>query len=590
MTPKSTYEALQRYQPDGLSTMHWGQARDAAVDAVMATGETSYHRSLNRLSALAKFLAWHPSWERSGAPDLAALLTASHLDSFVSGVNAHRATRTHLRQIARALGTMEFTTPIPSQRVSPVAEAFWTKGVGLGPLSALVAAYRREGYSFALTVFGGIVERLALPEWDLVELVARRAGASSPLAVNDVVLAALRVAAIALLEARDVVPTRVVRPVRRTSTPATPAKPLSRTAIVRSAKAFQAAREAAAAQRASGEVVEPTLAVLPALDEVVAAAIEEFRPYLMSEEEWALVSEATRHLAHAYEPPSVRWIEIRMGLLARFCLWALNRPQRPTSTTPLLLVELLEDGLVDQYLAGPLAASPDATRATTRSVLRRGVRRLAPDLASPIIAYEPVQAPYTPKECAAYVRLARNQPTSVSRRGVSSIVALGLGAGLSAQEQRTVAPSSIVEVDLGGGVVALFVRVDGSRARTVVVREPYEELLREALALHRGEGRGEDQPLYGGSPTRGNVTTPVTWKAKTALGTGIELSAARLRSTWLVACMSAPVPLGALLRASGLRSARTLVDLVGYCPEPDEAAVIVALRAVDEANNTEVGE
>jgi hypothetical protein len=50
------------------------------------------------------------------------------------------------------------------------------------------------------------------------------------------------------------------------------------------------------------------------------------------------------------------------------------------------------------------------------------------------------------------------------------------------------------------------------------------------------------------------------------------------------------VPLGALLRASGLRSARTLVDLVGYCPEPDEAAVIVALRAVDEANNTEVGE
>ncbi|HVB51341.1 MAG TPA: hypothetical protein VND89_06365, partial [Acidimicrobiales bacterium] len=56
--------------------------------------------------------------------------------------------------------------------------------------------------------------------------------------------------------------------------------------------------------------------------------------------------------------------------------------------------------------------------------------------------------------------------------------------------------------------------------------------------------------------------------------------AARLRSTWLVACMSAPVPLGALLRASGLRSARSLVDLVGYCPEPDEAQVVAVLRTI----------
>jgi hypothetical protein len=58
------------------------------------------------------------------------------------------------------------------------------------------------------------------------------------------------------------------------------------------------------------------------------------------------------------------------------------------------------------------------------------------------------------------------------------------------------------------------------------------------------------------------------------------LDAARLRSTWLVACMSAPVPLGALLSSSGLRSARTLVDLIKYCPEPDEAQVVAALRAI----------
>jgi hypothetical protein len=48
--------------------------------------------------------------------------------------------------------------------------------------------------------------------------------------------------------------------------------------------------------------------------------------------------------------------------------------------------------------------------------------------------------------------------------------------------------------------------------------------------------------------------------------------------------MSADVPLGALLRASGLRTARTLVDLVKYCPEPDEEVVAAILREVQERN------
>lgn len=46
--------------------------------------------------------------------------------------------------------------------------------------------------------------------------------------------------------------------------------------------------------------------------------------------------------------------------------------------------------------------------------------------------------------------------------------------------------------------------------------------------------------------------------------------------------MSADVPLGALLRASGLRTARTLVDLVKYCPQPDEEVVAAILREVHE--------
>lgn len=581
MQTKNIPQALRRYQPNGLSSETWDQARDTAVDAVLATGQTSYYLALNAMTALAAFLTWHPLWDRTGAPDLGTLLRSEYVDSFMSRVNMHRATRTRLCRIARALGTMPPATIIASPRVDRVAQDFWPEVVGLGPFCALVAAYRRKGHSFMIPTFGGLIERLAGPEWNLDTWVAASAGQVE--ATRAAGLAALEAAAIALRDVREVVPMLVVRPVKKTNSPT---KPKSRTAIVRSARERQKLRDAAAAQRASGVVVEPTLAELPVLDEATMAALLKFHPYLVTEVRWDLVREATRHLTRSYGPPSERWIEIRMGSIAQFCLWALQRPERPSETTPLRAVELVEDGLIDEYLVGPLAKSPDASRATTRSILRRCVRLTAPQLASPRIAYEPVQPPYTPKECAAYVRLARNQPTSVSRRGVSSIVALGLGAGLSAQEQRTVAPSSIIEVDLAGVTVS-FVRVGGARARTVVVRAEYENLLREAVALHRREGRGEDQPLYG-SPTRGNVTTPVTWRAKTALGTGIELSAARLRSTWLVASMSAPVPLGALLRASGLRSARTLVDLVGYCPEPDESAVLVALRT--SGTKTEVGE
>lgn len=64
------------------------------------------------------------------------------------------------------------------------------------------------------------------------------------------------------------------------------------------------------------------------------------------------------------------------------------------------------------------------------------------------------------------------------------------------------------------------------------------------------------------------MTSAARTQAVTANGQDVELSASRLRATWPVAAMSAPVPLGALLGAAGLRSARTLVDLVPYCPRP----------------------
>ena len=569
-------DRLLRYYPRGLPERQWNLAREVAIGAVVASGASTDESAMVLLGNLARFLVWHPVWDRTAPPDLEVLLRASYVEAFVAASPKHRVARPYLRRIARTIGAVPTTTAIRRVKNRPAARHFWTTVTDLGPFAALAEAYRRRGYAVMATIFDGLICELATADWDHSQFITEAACARGE--AQGTVKPAVR-AAEELRVAGDVEPmgVRVVHSTKTTSVKPKVAKPLSRSAAVRVAKATHAEREAA---RASGPRGPLEVGELPEIDPVIAAAVAAFRPYRFSDASWGLVDVATRHLATAYEPPSVGWVRTQMGILARFCLWVATRPSRPAPTETLRPAELLEMGLVEAYLAGPVASSPDSTRATTRSVLRRALRRLAPESAPQVISYQPVQPPYTPLECASLVRLARNQPTATLRRGLSAIVALGLGAGLSSAEQRGVTPASIVEGELSG-TTALFVTVGGATSRTVVVRAQYEGLLREALDLHRKAGRKSTDPLYGLSVTRHNVTAPVTQRAKTALGTGIDLDPARLRSTWLVAAMSAPVPLGALLRASGLRSARTLVDLLAYCPSPDEAAVAAILRTVE---------
>lgn len=569
-------EKLNQYQPRGLSKDQWNLTRLAAVTAVMATGVSTDESAMVLLGHLARFLVWHPAWDRTASPDLQVLLREPFVEAYVAASAKHRVARPYLRRVARAIGAVPDSTAVMRVKQRPAARRFWTTVVDLGSFTALAESYRRCGYAVMGTIFEGLSSELVTADWDidrLTDVACARPG--EPGTVEPTVRATVE-----LRVARDV-ETKGVGVVHSTKAePVKPkvAKPLSRTAAVRAAKAEIAQREAVR-ENAAREPVE--VGEMPELGAAIAGAVAAFRPHQFSDANWELVEGATRHLATAYEPPSVSWVRTQMGILARFCLWVATRPSRPSSTEALRPAELLEGGLVEAYLAGPVGASPDSTRATVRSALRRAVRRLAPASAPQVISYQPVQPPYTSFECASLVRLARNQPTATLRRELSAIVALGLGAGLSSAEQRGVTPESIVEGELDA-TPALFVKVGGATPRTVVVRATYEGLLREVLDLHRKAGRKPTDPLYGLSKTRHNVTSPVTQRAKTALTTGVDVDPARLRSTWLVAVMSAPVPLGALLRASGLRSARTLVDLLAYCPEPDEAAVASILRAYQE--------
>ena len=568
---------LHRYQPRALSLAQWDLARLSALALVRrATADTPVTaRSL--LSLLANYLAWHPLWDRTVEPDLAAFLAPIHIDTYVASSSRHRNAGAGLRRLSRCVGAMPQRSTTPSKRPPAGATAFWRAVAGCGPLTALISASRRCGRVLTPRTFTDVAAGLIEDAPDLAELMAacaRESDTGTVSVLHDVARTLRR-----LSDGEPVggeMSSRTARPSRTTKTSTrTP----SRTAVLRQAREARRRREEARVLAEVGPTaksLDELMAPLPAIEEAIAA----FRPYRFSDTEWSLVEETTRTLLRTYGPPSVTWIQTQAGVIARFCRWVATRPERIQRGEVLRADETLEAGLIDVYLAGPLANVPDSSRATARSLVRRATRNLSP-LPTGSIAYHPVNPPYSPAECAAYLRLARLQPTSATRRGMSSLLALGLGAGLSSQEQREVSDERIHEVDLDGEKV-LVVDVPGPRARHVVVRAPYDDLLREAIALHREQGRRTNQPLYGTKVDRHNASATVTGSARTAFGVGVEIDPARLRSTWLVALMSADLPLGVLLKVSGLRSARTLVDLLPYCPEPSEEAVLTALRAAGE--------
>lgn len=100
------------------------------------------------------------------------------------------------------------------------------------------------------------------------------------------------------------------------------------------------------------------------------------------------------------------------------------------------------------------------------------------------------------------------------------------------------------------------------------------------MRIHHEQGRSARTPLYGTKAERKNVSGPVKANAKSAQGTGVDIEVNRLRSTWLLSLLCAPIPLASVMAMAGLTSARTLGDLIAYAPHPDPADVAAAIAAI----------
>ena len=221
---------------------------------------------------------------------------------------------------------------------------------------------------------------------------------------------------------------------------------------------------------------------------------------------------------------------------------------------PLEVTALLTTAFIDEYVRVQMAEETEHNRAERRRRLLALARTANPGPGVPPrltpIGHSSVKPCYSPAELAVIARAARVQPTAARQRDLAIVVALSGGAGLDSVDMRDLLTDHIEDL----GEAGIRIHVQGPRPRIVVLRRPFESLLRDAL-----KGMPAGQLLIGRKRDRRNTAARATERA--ALHNVPHIEPARLRATWLADLMTDSIPLAVILQAAGLKSARTLAEL-----------------------------
>lgn len=221
---------------------------------------------------------------------------------------------------------------------------------------------------------------------------------------------------------------------------------------------------------------------------------------------------------------------------------------------PLEVTALLTTAFIDEYVRVEMAEETEHNRAERRRRLLALARTANPGPGVPPkltpIGHSSVKPCYSPAELAVITRAARVQPTAARQRDLAIVVALSGGAGLDSVDLRDLLTDNIEDLDQAG----IRIHVQGPRPRIVVLRRPFESLLRDAL-----KSMPAGQLLIGRKQDRRNTAARATERA--ALHNVPHIEPARLRATWLADLMTDSIPLAVILQAAGLKSARTLAEL-----------------------------
>lgn len=561
---------IATYRPRLLSADAWTHAAAPVRAALTAASPKNPEDAKVLGSSLCAFLASPCGWHPGEVPDLRALLSDAAIERFAAGFTGPQGTRqNHVRRLLalqRALAEVPRDAAVhrvPRRRAAPAP-------------AALRAVCSRS----SLPTVAALAERLSghpLSYFRLEGLIAT----ARPSNVTGIPAGTVPVDRDVLGAYLDADAVQLMTEVVRATTPANTRKTSQRQQLAQARADRAAYRRATQGPRAAAH---PDMATL---EPAVRSAIETYRPQTLDDRAWAALRPLTVQMVAGFEPPSVVSARNAATIVVAFLQWVWSLPNRPEPAAAPTALELLSGPFVEMYASrvrtGEARRGSAASTSTARTVLRRCVRSLDADQVTVALAHASIDAPYSPEECLEFASLAMTQPTPAKERNACYLIGLGLGAGLSSRDLRHVRRDHIAEViDPVLGRYLTVTVVSETAARTVPIRRVYEPLVRRALELSSTES--PDALVLGRKESRRDVTVPARRGIVTARHDHtVSVEPHRLRTTWLFAAMNVSVPLGDLLAMAGLRSARSLTDLLPLCPPPDPAEVARTLAGLTDA-------
>lgn len=246
---------------------------------------------------------------------------------------------------------------------------------------------------------------------------------------------------------------------------------------------------------------------------------------------------------------------LRCRELARYLAW---RHQQGASVA---ISDAMTFTAIDDYYMRGMGRFKPASRNDGRSRLRRLALDSNPSLDTPPAAVPvgkvPIKPPYDAREEASIKRVVIKYKNPRTRRNLCGIVGLCGGAGLGSTDLKELRCRHVIDM----GDKGIVVEIPGDKARIVWVRRSYEELVREAT-----RDRRPGDLVVGEKTSRKNITGNIV-AAANILGDVPHIEASRLRTTWLGWLMTREVPIQVILTAAGLKSARTLIEIVPHLRE-----------------------
>ena len=216
---------------------------------------------------------------------------------------------------------------------------------------------------------------------------------------------------------------------------------------------------------------------------------------------------------------------------------------------------------IERFVQGGLPDYTVSSKSTIRSRLMRVSelmldpqnRRVRPLVVGTLEALPP----YTDSEVREFHSWAASQSTPQRQRSATVLLALGLGAGLSASETAAVRRIDLAVID-----GALSVRLRGTRPREV----PFVLRWAGELGLVLNEDDDPTKFLFRPERTRSwpNVITNFS------TGSPIRPQTQRLRATWVVAQLDQGTNVRTLARAAGVDSLEAFTRYLQFMKDPPE--------------------